>query len=488
MSTRSAMVGALCGLFLTGPGARATEHGSGVWIDPAGDAVVRRTDPGTDAFLPEDFEPIDLLGVTLRPWLTHSPVSNPYDGYFVETKGDLFRLDVRVAGVVSPPGPIGYNGLNYNPCQFGARPLCGFIEIDVDGRRNSGGELGTTALNRYLANVGRFGMFPVGSFSSRMVRDAGDVDSDFWTAPQFERTGGEFALTLCGCWEPTIVSQNGNADGVFDAGETWVVRGRFFQRFESFEPLSGFYNGSDFGLWDPMVDLCFSHDLKTDVTTVSLIFPVTMAGAGQLRGEDPDCFDLDVANQTSVAEALDDLILGAEFATGALGELVEDWEDCNVDDYVYPQDWLVTALIGTAPIIEDPGYPYVWTDTGFNEVFGDLDANNVGDGYDTAIIESAIENDGTDGSDDGHVVVYNFGPAFDVRDLNGDGVIDLADRDLLLCQPDLSPPYGSIDFFDVSRFLTLYNAHSQLADIYDDDQWNFFDVSTYLLRYATPCP
>tara|TARA_E500000318_G_scaffold14854_5_gene14876 strand:+ start:12415 stop:13275 length:861 start_codon:yes stop_codon:yes gene_type:complete len=53
---------------------------------------------------------------------------------------------------------------------------------------------------------------------------------------------------------------------------------------------------------------------------------------------------------------------------------------------------------------------------------------------------------------------------------------------------DLAEPFGELNFFDVSAFLTAYNAQSVDADLNNDGEWNFFDVSAFLTEYSTGCP
>ena len=53
---------------------------------------------------------------------------------------------------------------------------------------------------------------------------------------------------------------------------------------------------------------------------------------------------------------------------------------------------------------------------------------------------------------------------------------------------DLAMPIGTLNFFDVSAFLTLYAAGDPSIDINDDGLVNFFDVSAFLAAYNTPCP
>lgn len=464
-------------------GASEGTPGPGVWTDASGDASVRRIDPGNDAPLPPAFSPIDLLSVRLRGWTSPTPASDPYNGSEVASMADLFRIDITLDGLVNPPGPVGSNGFNFEPQRHGDRPFFGFIDMDLDDDPDTGGELHPLSLYRYLANVGRFGMVPVGPTADRIVRQAGDADDSFSSGPQFERTGAEFSMVFCGCEALTILIEDGDFDQYFDPGETWIVRGRMFERFQSFVDASGLFGGSDAGLFDPTVEVRFAHDLLWDKTTVTMVFPITMAGASLLTGEPEQPLDFSLLNHTALFEALDDLILSIPFAQGELLELVEGWSFAELSDYRKPQSWRVTALIGSATTQKQPGPPFVWTDTGFGEVFGDLDGDGVATGFDARLIEQAIECDWNDGSDDGRVQLANFGPEFDLRDLNGDGVIGLIDRALLLCPADMTVPYGVLDFFDASRFLTLYNQQSQLADLQDDDVVNFFDVVEFFESY-----
>lgn len=477
---------------ITAP-AWATDN-TGVWTDPAGDARLQRTDPGNDASLPVGFLPIDLLEVSVQGWSPDAPADR-YTGAALnpDADADIMRLRVTLAGLVAPPGPAGFNGFDYDPHRYGDRPLFGSIELDIDDQKNSGGELMPLARNRYLANVGRFGLSPEGSFSARMVRSAQDLDDNFATGPQFERTGGEFTLALCGCWEPVVVSEGGDQDGRFDAGETWIVRARFFERFQSFADASALFGGSDPGLFDPLVDLRFRHDTATDTTSVTLVFPVTNTGAAWLAGGPEQPMDYSLVNHTSIEEALADLIEGLRFADGPLATLVDPWEDRDWDDYRRPADWGVTALIGTMPLTKDPAGLFVWTDTGFDERFGDLNDDDVADAADRAIVTSAIATlDGTaadaDGVVNGSVAIADFGPAFDLRDLDGNGVIDAGDAALLGCPADLAEPFGTVNFFDLARFVTLFQQGDPAADANADGLFNFFDFSVYLGWFNTPCP
>ncbi|MBL4697600.1 MAG: hypothetical protein JKX70_02080 [Phycisphaerales bacterium] len=480
----------ILGTLLTAALANASEPG--IWIDQQGDAVIRRTDLGNDAALPAGFVPLDLLKVSSEGWVPTDPSLDLYLGVTTIEDADFVRIQVVVDGLIAPPGPIGLNGFPYNPYQFGDRPLTGFIDIDIDDQKDSGGELMPMAASRYLANVGRFGMSPQGSIAERIAQSGDDIDFNFFDGPDFERTGAEFTLVLCGCFSPVIVSQNGNMDSQFDSGESWVVEGRFFERFESFEPLSAMFGGSDFGLFDPITTLQFVHDPKADQTTVTLVYPITNAGTAQIAGHPEQEIDLSLTNDTSIEEAIDDLIDGADFATGALRTLTKEWREQDFEDYREPAEWKITALIGTAPLKAQPDSFYIWTDTGFDELHADFNLDGVNDAQDLGAFEDFIDDEDGGSFDDDQVVngeigIEDFGLSFHFFDLNYDGVVSDADIPLSPCLADLTGD-GVLNFFDVSAFLIAFSAQSPEADLTSDGSWNFFDVAAYLTLFAQGCP
>ncbi len=55
------------------------------------------------------------------------------------------------------------------------------------------------------------------------------------------------------------------------------------------------------------------------------------------------------------------------------------------------------------------------------------------------------------------------------------------------CLVDLNAD-GTLNFFDVSVFLTAYANQDPIADFNDDNIWNFFDVSAFLTAYNAGCP
>lgn len=55
------------------------------------------------------------------------------------------------------------------------------------------------------------------------------------------------------------------------------------------------------------------------------------------------------------------------------------------------------------------------------------------------------------------------------------------------CAADLNMD-GTLDFFDVSAFLSAYTAGDPAADFTGDGEYNFFDVSAFLSAYNAGCP
>jgi arylsulfatase A-like enzyme len=60
-------------------------------------------------------------------------------------------------------------------------------------------------------------------------------------------------------------------------------------------------------------------------------------------------------------------------------------------------------------------------------------------------------------------------------------------RGLESCSADLTGE-GSLDFFDVSAFLTAFNQQDSVADFSNDGSFDFFDVSAFLAAFAAGCP
>ncbi|MBO6738230.1 MAG: hypothetical protein JJ916_00045 [Phycisphaerales bacterium] len=56
------------------------------------------------------------------------------------------------------------------------------------------------------------------------------------------------------------------------------------------------------------------------------------------------------------------------------------------------------------------------------------------------------------------------------------------------CDVDFAEPFGELDFFDVSTFITLYNAQDPAADLNQDGNNSFFDVSLFIQAFNAGCP
>lgn len=55
------------------------------------------------------------------------------------------------------------------------------------------------------------------------------------------------------------------------------------------------------------------------------------------------------------------------------------------------------------------------------------------------------------------------------------------------CLADLTAD-GTLDFFDVSAFLTAFSNQDLIADFASDGIYDFFDVSAFLAAFAAGCP
>ena len=483
---------------------------TGDWTDPAGDARIRRTDGGANAPLLNPGALPDVISLELTGWLPDAPESDPYLGVVdASHEPDLFRLALTFEGLVNPPGPLGLSGMPYDPARFGPRPVYGFVEFDLDRDHDSGGEQHAVAINRYLANAARFGSIPQGVERGRLVLDPGDTDSVYATEPQYERTGAEFALAMCGCWDLTVVDEGGAPDGAFDAGDTWIVRGRFLERAQAFSCLSFVFgsaaNGgpSGFGQYDPVTEARFTHDTQTDRTTLEIVWPLTPSGAAMLTGETPQPIDFTFGNGNhfSLEEALVDLRLGAQSASGMCGQFAYGWDEIDLHpeygESIRPLDptrWRAKGILGTAYQAEQPDAVYAWTDAVFGDVFGDVSGDGDTDSYDTSTIEDAInDHDGKsedlDGLADGRWTYAGFGPNFSVYDLNYDGAVGPEDTSVITpsCPADLADPEGVLDLADIGAFVTGFTTQSSIADLTGEGIFDLSDITVFINSFMQGC-
>ena len=396
------------------------------------DVAVRRTDPGLN--LPVDMHAhpaIDLLEIQLGTWLPAEPAADLFRGEF-DGAGAFARLDMVLGGLVNPPGPA--VPTRFDPFVHGARPVYGFVEIDMDDNVRTGGEMESPDY-RYLGNAARFGGLPSRpTFRNRAAGDDSAFDGRFASPPFVERHGEEFHIALTGTMPFGIVEQVGDGDAVFDPGETWVLTGRFLHRAHGFEWFSLADGGPVAGAYLPVCDLQFRHVPDEDLTYVSLVFPLTQVGAGLMRDEPAAPVNHTAVDQASILEGLADLHDSAAwlrlFPTGLAEEdIIIDWADEDPADYLDPTRWSVTALIGTTYLRPAPAkLLFVWTDMFPNVTVGDVDGDGFRSAHDAETIRRFVSmRDGVDGVFDEAVRLGDFAAGFNVLDVNYDGVVDETD-------------------------------------------------------------
>lgn len=71
--------------------------------------------------------------------------------------------------------------------------------------------------------------------------------------------------------------------------------------------------------------------------------------------------------------------------------------------------------------------------------------------------------------------------------LNGMDDVQVSTQEINLCDVDINCD-GVLNFFDVSEFISAYNAMDPRADFTGDGEFNFFDVSAYIAQYSAGCP
>ncbi|MCC6323044.1 MAG: hypothetical protein IT438_16595 [Phycisphaerales bacterium] len=487
------------------------------FTDPAGDALLRRTDPGADGPLnPSQILP-DLLTCTLSKWQSPTAAANPFYGSTIDVPdAHLFRIDLVFNGLINPPGPLEISG-QHDPFRYGPSPLYGFLELNIDRDRLTGGDPTPEATNRFLANVGRFGALPDESIADRVVIHAGQILGHSWLdQPQFELSGAEFTLKLCGCEPLNLLSTSIPGDTAFSSGDAWVLSGRVFERSRGFDPISRMNTTGGAcgrpGEYAPIVRLRFCHNPTANTTTVSLVYALDQLGAAQLAGlgaTPPANLLVECdGNSGSIYEAMKDIADAATQCQQGAGwpdlftrTLAQRWafQANSLADMLDPTDWRATALFGTtySTTISQPSSEsalYAWTDAGFELDRGDLDGNGVKNRFDRGFITTHITStDGTsddaDGVVNGAVAVLNHGPEFDIGDLDGDGVIDSRDESisavLLTCSGDWNGD-RAVTVQDVFDFIGDWFAVN--ADANFDGFTTTQDIFDYLADYFQGCP
>ncbi|MCK4873570.1 MAG: hypothetical protein KAS72_12670 [Phycisphaerales bacterium] len=476
-----------------------------VIVDEEGDAEIHRMDTGNDGEVNPDGTLPDLLYVSIGGWVPVAADVDPFAGGWTDAAApDLLRLDMVFSGLVNPCGPLGVGYDDYIPFMYGDSPLLGYLEIDVDGNIDTGGTIGGAAINRYLGTVGRFGGLPAQPMTDRAAMSGIDHDHDFFTPPFVERSGEDFALALCSCFEQTVIELDMEDDGSFDPGNQWLVHSRFFPRASGYIGASGVDGGSVAGAYDPHIDILFSHDIDRNWTTVSLVYPLTQQGAADMMGADTaESIDTIVDNQFSMQEAIVDLIVSSQRTDLPPAEetLIIGWADYVPDDavlFLNPDGWRVTAVFGMPYVEEGEGF-LVWTDVGGDWLRGDLNGDRIAGQLDRTLVEGYIAAlDGTEADADavvnGQVVVPDFSANFAAHDIGGDGVVGQEDVGYygqgpsgLLGDADND---GDVDQADLGILLAAYGTvegdafFNSDADFDRDGQVNQTDLGILLANYG----
>jgi FG-GAP repeat protein len=89
------------------------------------------------------------------------------------------------------------------------------------------------------------------------------------------------------------------------------------------------------------------------------------------------------------------------------------------------------------------------------------------------------------GIDDGGAVVIGAMGGIAADGLQGSAYV--FDGPPFVCAADLTDD-GELNFFDVSVFLTFFGLNDPIADFNADGEFNFFDVSAFLAAFAAGCP
>lgn len=474
--------------------------------DETGEAVVRRTDYGAVGDVAEELHAKpDIAGYRIGNW---QPTDAPADLYAGDwaLDGPFFRFDITFKGLVNPPGRLGidlddcFPNCIYDPYLYGPNPVFGIVEFDVDASAESGGETNVPQ-SRYLGNIARFGGKPAMPWcADRVALSEEDLDGWFTTPPFVERSGEEYHLDFTSDLLEEVIEISGDGDGIFEAGDIWLVRGKLFHRSPAFAPFSSAGEAGE-GLYQPIVDVRFEYLPQDDVTQVTLVYPLTNIGSGQQNGEPAEPPDGYASNQNSINEGLDELRSSLELIPpGDPIRLRDDfpivalWELQDANDYLDSKLWNVNALVGMAYVQQIwIGAPLLaWTDTMPDSAFADFTGDNQVNGYDVEqIVQFIASHDGVLGWDadetqDGSVELMGFGSNFSVFDLNYDGLVNSADFEFIIVVGDLDGDWD-VDMQDLSLFVQLqldpFGASPSLiqrADFNEDNLVNGLDIQGFV--------
>jgi hypothetical protein len=419
------------------------------------DAAYRRSDtsempPPWGAGLP------DMLEARIGAFAPVDPAMDRYEGDY-QAGASFVRVDLVFAGVVNPPGPTTDS---FDPQFYGLCPVYGFVEFDVDGNVNTGGEMEAPEF-RYNATVCRYGGVPVGpEFTGRVSTDGLDSDLVYDTLPWIDRSGEEFHLAIFEEQIDNIIDLSGNQDMLFEPGETWLLEGPFLHRAHGYDifTLGGAYQ--------PLTELLFAHDLERDLTTISLVYPLTNEAYAQMTAQDLEGEDFDDYNANSVHEALWNLQYSAANPVLPGHEyepLILEWAAQNPDDYLDPSTWRPTFLLSTV-LDEDGVYGglYTYVDVWPNVVAGDFNADGLASNSDAeAAANFVAQYDGDPLYDadllvNGVIELVSFAIRFSVFDVNYDGFLDEYDLTYSLQAPGDYDNDCDVDLEDYAAFQRCY--------------------------------
>lgn len=487
--------------------------------DPDNDTVIRRTDMNGDGPIdPQTQRLPDIIEMRLGRFTPTVPDADRFDGAW-DSMGGFARIDIVLSGLINPPGPLGWDDLFpvHDPFLYGPNPIFGYIEFDLDGDENTGGELKSPDF-RYLGNVARFGGLPSEArFLNRAAQDESANDDDITTAPFIDRSGEEFHFAFIGEEISGVqVKQEspGGNPAIFEAGETWEIEGELFHRAHGFEDFSILCFARN-GKYEPDVYLLFAHDLTSDTTTISLVYPLQNAGSAALisptepvqpnngcaQAEEP------IIEQFSIEEALDDLQFSATYAdpfdrTLPDFQLIAGWEFNSIAGSLDPAGWRVAALVGTAYGVAQPdGSRFAWTDVYPNPRIGDFNADSLLDNADVVLLNGFIASaDGDPSYDDdgnstnGSLDWQGFAEDFSMYDTNYDGFVDATDA-VVIGDMDLdqTTDVSDIDDFiqaliDPGVYTATHNGIDPLVrgDLDGDGNLNGADIDEFVTLILSP--
>jgi len=415
------------------------------WYDPS-DSVVRRTDDDGNGWINPQVQRLpDIREMKVGRFAPNNPATDLFAGGW-NSAGAFLRFDLLTAGLVNPPGPVGQSDTlpEFEPLRYGPNPIFGWVELDIDNNINTGGELETPQY-RYLANVARFGGLPDNpALAARSAVDAWNNDHNVGTPPFVDRSGEEFHIAFMGeriNSVTVLVEKPAGNPAIFEAGETWIIHGDLWHRAHGFEEFVYTCLGRE-GQYMPQVRMRFAHDLTTDRTLISLVYPLTNAAAAAQLGagtpvEPEDGCD---GNQNSISEALGDLQFSATFADPfdrGLPEfqLLAGWEFTSPTACLNAATWSCAACCGTAYTTPQPdGALYIWTDVWPNPRLGDFDGDDKLTTADvTRLYDYIAAYDGDPNYDDdgnptnSSLLLHQYASNFCLYDTNYDGIVSPAD-------------------------------------------------------------